>query len=186
MASSSNLHWPPISGDANMEDQAEVVTEVPTDGDVNFVSPATSALKQVCDQMSQEINEKNQETGAKGPEDGEWTFASKAKKTKKLYPYTVFIVAGEFEDRPLIQRHYTAFEEFIFQERTKLTFEENQKIYLEWMSYHGSYRVAACLDKQSGLWVKNCAQTFIFEERHTRAYFSWQREESVVYVFFLK
>ena len=58
----------------------------------------------------------SQELGAtKAPDDGKaGTFAAAAKKSKKLYPYTVFIVAGENEDRPLIHRHYTAFEEFIF------------------------------------------------------------------------
>ena len=186
MASNSNLHWPPVGG--SNEDQAEDVTDGASGGDdsVNFVSPATSALKEVCEQMSQEMTEKSQETGAKGPEDGTESFASKAKKTKKLLPYTVFIVAGKFEDRPLIQRHYTAFEEFVFQKRIKLNFEENQRTKLEWMSYHGSYGVAGCEDKPSGNWIKNCAQTFIFEERHTRAYYYWGREESVVYGLFLK
>ena len=67
-----------------------------------------------------------------------------------------------------------------------MTFEENESLKIEWMSYHNSYGVAACEDKPTGIWVKNCAHIFKYEERATRAYFPWEREETVVFGLFLK
>ena len=177
MASNSSLHWPPLPGGSGGA-QAEVVTDVSMLPVNNFVSPATDQLKEVCDQMSQEINEKN-------PGD-EALFASRAKKAKKFYPYTVFIVAGETSDKPLDKRHYTAFEEFIWQKRIKMTFEENDNLKIEWMSYHDTYGVACCEDKPTGVWIKNVAHIFKHEEKATRAYFPWEREQSVVFGVFLK
>ena len=184
MASNNIPAWPPLSASASGEGDDVVVGSdetSSTSGPPPFIAPGEANLKEVCEQMSQELG------ASKAPDDGKaGTFAAAAKKSKKLYPYTVFIVAGENEDRPLIHRHYTAFEEFIFQKRIKLTFEENENLKIEWMSFHGSYGVAVCGDKPTENWVKNCAQIFKFEERSTRAYFPWQRAESVLYGIVLK
>ena len=178
MASNTIPDWPPLSASASGEGDDVVVGSdetSSTSGPPPFIAPGEANLKEVCEQMSQELG------ATKAPDDGKaGTFAAAAKKSKKLYPYTVFIVAGENEDRPLIHRHYTAFEEFIFQKGIKLTFEENENLKIEWMSFHGSYGVAVCGDKPTGNWVKNCAQIFKFKERSTRAYFPWQRAESVL------
>ena len=178
--SSSSLGWPPLSG-ARGGSQEEALTDVSMPPVQTFNPPGTSALKEVCDQMIQEFSGKN----PLQPGD-DASFASKAKKVRKFYPFTVFIVAGETYDKPLDKRQYTAFEEFIWQKRIKMTYEENNDLKIEWMSYHDSYGVVCCEDKPTGVWVKNAALTFKFEEKATKAYFPWEREESVVFGVFLK
>ena len=144
-----------------------------------FKPPTNEDLMKVCAQMSQELGQEDQGGGAE-------TFASKAKKAKRFFPYTVFIVSGENTDESLDKRHYVAFQEFIWQARIKLSFEENEKVKIEWMQFHGTYGIVACDDKVSATWVRSKAQVFKFEEKSTRSYYQWERQESVVYGVFLK
>ena len=145
-----------------------------------FTPPNNQELGAVIQQMHQEL-------GFKAEDDAtEESYLSKAKKIKRFYPYTVFIVAGETVDLPLTQRHYVAFEEFIWQKRIKLSMEENEKLTIEWMSFHNSYAIAACESKETGLWVKASAHVFKWEDKTTRAFFAWERRQSVVFGVFLK
>jgi hypothetical protein len=149
-----------------------------------FKAPSNKELIDVCVRMSQELGQDDQ--GGTGGTGAPETFASKAKKAKRFFPYTVFIVSGENSDESLDKRHYVAFQEFIWQARIKLTFEENEKVKIEWMQFHGTYGMVACDDKDTARWVRSKAQVFKFEEKSTRSYFQWERQESVVYGVFLK
>ena len=144
-----------------------------------FKPPTNEDLMDVCVKMSQELGQDQDQGGAD-------TFASRAKKAKRFFPYTVFIVSGENTDESLDKRHYVAFQEFIWQARIKLTFEENEKVKIEWMQFHGTYGMVACDDKATANWVRCKAQVFKFEEKSTRSYYQWERQESVVYGVFLK
>ena len=146
-----------------------------------FKAPTKEDLMDVCEKVSQELGQNNQ-----GGTGGTETFASKAKKAKRFFPYTVFIVSGEKEDENLDKRHFVAFQEFIWQARIKLTFQENEQVKIEWMQFHGTYGMIACDDKVSAKWVRSMAQLFKFEEKSTRSYYQWERQESVVYGIFLK
>ena len=79
-----------------------------------------------------------------------------------------------------------AFEEFIWQHRIKLSFEENQKLSIDWILYKGSYAMVACGNKTTAMWVKNLINSFTFEEKITSAYFAWERSEAKVFSVFLQ
>ena len=191
--------WPPKGGQNRplppLPDQQQIYDNIAEESTISsgqnqlpmaaFKAPSNADLMNVCVKMSQELGQDDQ-GGAGGGTGTPETFASKAKKAKRFFPYTVFIVAGENHDESLDKRHYVAFQEFIWQARIKLTFEENQKVKIEWMQYHGSYGMVACDDKVTATWVRSKAQVFKFEEKSTRSYFQWERQESVVYGVFLK
>ena len=171
--------WPP-KGQLQRSDIAPgAATNASGSNPGTFKPPTNEDLMEVCAKMSQELGQDQDQGGAD-------TFASRAKKAKRFFPYTVFIVSGENNDESLDKRHYVAFQEFIWQARIKLTFLENEKVKIEWMSFHGTYGMVACDDKATASWVRSKAQVFKFEEKSTRSYYQWERQESVVYGVFLK
>ena len=171
--------WPPKGQPQRSDTAPGTATNAPGSTPGTFKPPTNEDLMDVCVQMSQELGQDQEQGGAE-------TFASRAKKAKRFFPYTVFIVSGENTDESLDKRHYVAFQEFIWQARIKLTFEENEKVKIEWMSFHGTYGMVACDDKATASWVRSKAQVFKFEEKSTRSYYQWERQESVVFGVFLK
>ena len=170
------------SGQANPPNshQGGATNVVPSGTNQTLPAPSFEELNEVCTQMSQELGNLD-ETEATGD-----SYASKTRRVRKFYPYTVYVVCGDATREYLEKNHYVGFENFIFQAKTKLSFEENKDLLIDWCLYKGSYAMVACANKKSALWVKSQVAVFTYEQKITRSYFQWERSEAILYSVFLQ
>ena len=98
------------------------------------------------------------------------SFAAKARKSKKSYPYALYILAGSEDRKNLTKPHYLAWEEFIFSTRIKLSVQENSMLKIDFTIFRGNYGLVACADKSTAEWMQNQTKAFKFEDKNTRAW----------------
>ena len=113
------------------------------------------------------------------------SFAAKAKKAKRSYPFALYILAGSEDRESLTKPHYMAWEEFIFSTRIKMPRQENSMLKIDFTLFRGNYGLMACADKSTAKWIQNQTKAFKFEEKNTRAWARWENEQAWIFSVFV-
>ena len=117
-------------------------TNPPASGSPSILEPPKLVVPEVKTPSSEEFDKIIQEVGLdKNPENAtdERSFAAKARKSKKSYPYALYILAGSEDHKNLTKPHYLAWEEFIFSTRIKLSVQENSMLKIDFTLFCGNY-----------------------------------------------
>ena len=117
-------------------------TNPPASGSPSILAPPTLVVPEVKTPSSVELDKIIQEVGLdKNPENAtdERSFAAKARKSKKSYPYALYILAGSEDRENLTKPHYLALEEFIFSTRIKVSVQENSMLKIDFTLFCGNY-----------------------------------------------
>ena len=112
------------------------------------------------------------------------------KQPKNMYPYALYIQKGKERREPITRAHFKSFEEKLFNARMQLSFEENQKIFIDWIAYRDGHGVVTTMDQHSAAFVKSLAADFLFQENgkenvHTRGWAWWERADAWIIQGFL-
>ena len=113
------------------------------------------------------------------------SFAAKAKKAKRSYPFALYILAGSENRESLTKPHYMAWEEFIFSTRIKMSKQESSMLKIDFTIFRGNYGLIACADKNTAKWIQTQTKAFKFEEKNTRAWARWENEEAWIFSVFV-
>ena len=113
------------------------------------------------------------------------SFAAKAKKAKRSYPFALYILAGSENRESLTKPHYMAWEQFIFSTRIKMTKQESSMLKIDFTIFRGNYGLIACADKNTAKWIQTQTKAFKFEEKNTRAWARWENEEAWIFSVFV-
>ena len=113
------------------------------------------------------------------------SFAAKAKKAKRSYPFALYILAGSENRESLTKPHYMAWEQFIFSTRIKMSKQESSMLKIDFTIFRGNYGLIACADKNTAKWIQTQTKTFKFEEKNTRAWARWENEEAWIFSVFV-
>ena len=175
------------SGDP-LGDNPQTKTPVKDEGDGDEVEDFDDGT---LHNMSVEVTggQENVENGAAGGSQPS-SFAEAVKKqTKNLYPYALYIQKGKERREPITRAHFKSFEENLFNARMQLSFEDNQKINIDWIAYRDGHGVVTTMDQHSAAFVKGLAAEFQFKTEsgtvHTRGWSRWERSDQwVIQAFF--
>lgn len=165
-----------LSGSTGADEKRKMATggtNPPASGSPSILAPPTLVVPEVKTPSSVELDKIIQEVGLdKNPENAtdERSFAAKARKSKKSYPYALYILAGSEDHKNLTKPHYLAWEEFIFSTRIKLSVQENSMLKIDFTLFRGNYGLVACSDKNTAEWMQNQTKAFKFEDKNTRAW----------------
>lgn len=151
---------------------------LPPNGNQSVTLPSNDDFQTLCDEMSQVLTDK---AGGEGN-----SYSAKLRAPRKVYPYALYILAAEAARENLDMAHFNGFQDFIFHQRIKLAFEDNQRLIIDWMIHKSSYGVAACGSKDTALWMKAQAAAFKHQEKGTKCIFQWERQAAILYSFFLQ
>ena len=113
------------------------------------------------------------------------SFAAKAKKAKRSYPFALYILAGSENRESLTKPHYMAWEQFIFSTRIKMSKQESSMLKIDFTIFRGNYGLIACADKNTAKWIQTQTKAFKFEEKNTRAWARWENEEAWIFSVFV-
>ena len=113
------------------------------------------------------------------------SFAAKAKKAKRSYPFALYILAGSENRESLTKPHYMAWEQFIFSTRIKMSKQESSMLKIDFTIFRGNYGLIACADKNTAKWIQTQTKAFKFEEKNTRAWERWENEEAWIFSVFV-
>ena len=113
------------------------------------------------------------------------SFAAKAKKAKRSYPFALYILAGSENRESLTKPHYMAWEEFIFSTRIKMAKQDSTMLKIDFTIFRGNYGLIACADKWTAKWIQNQTKVFKFEEKNTRAWARWENEQAWIFSVFV-
>ena len=113
------------------------------------------------------------------------SFAAKAKKAKRSYPFALYILAGSENRESLTKPHYMAWEEFIFSTRIKMSKQESSMLKIDFTIFRGNYGLIACADKNTAKWIQIQTKAFKFEEKNTRAWARWENEQAWIFSVFV-
>ena len=113
------------------------------------------------------------------------SFAAKAKKAKRSYPFALYILAGSENRESLTKPHYMAWEQFIFSTRIKMSKQESSMLKIDFTIFRGNYGLIACADKNTAKWIQTQTKAFKFEEKNTRAWARWENEQAWIFSVFV-
>jgi hypothetical protein len=180
-----------LSGSTGADEKRKMATggtNPPASGSPSILAPPTLVVPEVKTPSSVELDKIIQEVGLdKNPENAtdERSFAAKARKSKKSYPYALYILAGSEDRENLTKPHYLAWEEFIFSTRIKLSVQENSMLKIDFTLFRGNYGLVACSDKNTAEWMQNQTKAFKFEDKNTRAWARWENEQATIFSVFV-
>lgn len=163
---------PPAAGRQNIPASPNlVVPEVKT--------PSVEEFDKIVHDTNLDKNQENA-TGTEGT-----SFAAKARKAKRSYPFALYILAGSEDRGNLTRPHYLAWEEFIFSTRIKMSVLENSMVKIDFTLFRGNYGLVACADKSTAEWVQAQTKAFKFEDKPTRAWARWENEQTTIFSVFV-
>ena len=162
-----------LSGSTGADEKRKMATggtNPPASGSQSILAPPNLVVPEVKTPTSEEFDKIVQEIGLDGNATDGMSFAAKARKSKKSYPYVRYILAGSEDRKNLTKPHYLAWEEFIFSTRIKLSVQENSMLKIDFTIFRGNYGLVACADKSTAEWMQNQTKAFKFEDKNTRAW----------------
>ena len=177
-----------LSGSTGADEKRKMATggtNPPASGSPSILAPPNLVVPEVKTPSSEEFDKIIQEVGLDGNATDGISFAAKARKSKKSYPYALYILAGSEDRKNLTKPHYLAWEEFIFSTRIKLSVQENSMLKIDFTLFRGNYGLVACADKSTAEWMQNQTKAFKFEDKNTRAWARWENQPATIFSVFM-
>ena len=177
-----------LSGSTGADEKRKMATggtNPPASGSSSILAPPNLVVPEVKTPTSEEFDKIVQEIGLDGNATDGMSFAAKARKSKKSYPYALYILAGSEDRKNLTKPHYLAWEEFIFSTRIKLSVQENSMLKIDFTLFRGNYGLVACADKSTAEWMQNQTKAFKFEDKNTRAWARWENQPATIFSVFV-